>query len=87
MLRPCHSLDTDLIWQLSYYRFLLVAQRTKIESGQRVTSFTWLLRDKKSTIGKVALKVREEWREAAFMAGQAVCTSYPRPCTPVWLLE
>lgn len=67
---PMHA---DLIWQLAYYRFLLVAQRSKIESGQRVTSFTWLLKDKKSLVGKIGMRVREEWREAAFMVSHPIC--------------
>ncbi|KAF9036064.1 hypothetical protein BDZ89DRAFT_1061892 [Hymenopellis radicata] len=36
-----------LIWQLLYWKFLLVDRRDKIESGQRTTSFSWMLNDKR----------------------------------------
>ncbi|KAJ7499292.1 hypothetical protein FB451DRAFT_1384998 [Mycena latifolia] len=40
-----------LVWQLLYWKFVLVDRRAKIESGQRTTSFSFLLNDKRGLIG------------------------------------
>lgn len=60
------SMTAYLIWQLGYYRFVIVARKAKIKAG-RATSFTYLINDKKRLIGKIAAKVPEGWRESAFM--------------------
>jgi hypothetical protein len=52
------------------YQFLLVDRRAKIESGQRTTSFSFLLNDKHSAIGRMLSSVPRQYREASFMAGQ-----------------
>jgi hypothetical protein len=69
-----------LIWQLLYWKFVLVDQRPKIESGQRTTSFSFLLNDKRGTIGRALTKTRPERRVAYFMVGQflySVLTELP----------
>ncbi|KAJ7047734.1 hypothetical protein C8F04DRAFT_936264 [Mycena alexandri] len=59
-----------LIWQLLYWKFVLVDRRAKIESGQRTTSFSFLLNDKRGVIGRSLSSVPAAYREAAFMFGQ-----------------
>ncbi|CAF0853665.1 unnamed protein product [Adineta steineri] len=36
-----------LLWQVLYYAFIVYGRRDKVASGSRVTSYTWLLNDKK----------------------------------------
>ncbi|KAM0754855.1 hypothetical protein T439DRAFT_321909 [Meredithblackwellia eburnea MCA 4105] len=76
-LRPWRSIAISLtvytFWQILYYQFVIVARKEKIKQG-RATSFTFLINDKKRLIGKIAAKVPEAYREAAFMTGQAVYT-------------
>ena len=70
----------DGIWQMLYWKFVLVDRRTKIESGQRATSFIYLLNAKGSVIGSVLSKFQPQYREAAFMGGQlayAILTELP----------
>lgn len=59
-------------WQLLYWKFVLVDRRHKIESGQRTTSFTWLLSDKRGVIGRALSALPADSRIAAFMFGQLV---------------
>ncbi|KIK99702.1 hypothetical protein PAXRUDRAFT_465508 [Paxillus rubicundulus Ve08.2h10] len=59
-----------LIWQLLYWKFVLVDRRTKIESGERTTSFSFLLNDKHGAIGRALVRTRPERRTAYFMGGQ-----------------
>jgi len=69
-----------VVWQLLYWKFVLIDRRTKIASGQRTTSFSWLLNDKRGIIGQTMAAVPEQFREAAFMLGQlvyAVVTELP----------
>ncbi|KAK2466381.1 hypothetical protein APHAL10511_002023 [Amanita phalloides] len=61
-----------VIWQLLYWKFVLVNRREKIASGQRATSFSWLLNDKRGRIGKALSSTPPQHREHAFMAGQLV---------------
>ncbi|TBU32011.1 hypothetical protein BD311DRAFT_655358 [Dichomitus squalens] len=61
-----------LIWQLLYWKFVLIDRRAKVQSGQRITSFTWLLNDKRGAIGRALSKIPPEYREVSFMAGQLV---------------
>ncbi|KII95941.1 hypothetical protein PLICRDRAFT_96682 [Plicaturopsis crispa FD-325 SS-3] len=69
-----------MIWQLLYWKFVLIDRRSKIISGQRTTSFSFLLNDKRGVIGRSLSRVPEQFREAAFMLGQllyAVLTELP----------
>ncbi|KAJ6510206.1 hypothetical protein C8R47DRAFT_787252 [Mycena vitilis] len=69
-----------LSWQLLYWKFVLVDRRAKIESGQRTTSFSFLLNDKRGVIGRFLSSVPPAYREAAFLSGQlvyAVLTEVP----------
>lgn len=63
-----------LIWQGLYWKFVLVDRRTKIESGQRTTSLTFLLNDRRGVIGRALARVPRQYRELAFMAGQFAYT-------------
>ncbi|KAI0080689.1 hypothetical protein K474DRAFT_1589163 [Panus rudis PR-1116 ss-1] len=60
------------IWQLLYWKFVLIDRRKKIESGQRTTSFSYLLNDKRGIIGRALSSVRPEYREVSFMFGQSI---------------
>ncbi|KAJ6567235.1 hypothetical protein DFH09DRAFT_1314348 [Mycena vulgaris] len=69
-----------LIWQMLYWKFVLVDRRAKIESGQRTTSFSFLLNDKRGVIGRALSSLPAGTREAAFMFGQllySVLTEVP----------
>ncbi|EIW82477.1 hypothetical protein CONPUDRAFT_136970 [Coniophora puteana RWD-64-598 SS2] len=61
-----------VIWQLLYWKFVLVDRRTKIESGQRTTSFSFLLNDKRGAIGRMLSKIPPQYRILSFMGGQLV---------------
>jgi len=61
-----------LIWQMLYWKFVLVDRRKKIESGERATSFLFLTNSKGSIIGKALSKFPQQYREAVFMSGQLV---------------
>ncbi|OBZ76967.1 hypothetical protein A0H81_03679 [Grifola frondosa] len=75
-LYPIHALILSgiiyLIWQLLYWKFVLINRRAKVQSGQRATSFTYLLNDKRGIIGRALSTVPAESREIAFMFGQLV---------------
>ena len=49
---------------------VLIDRRKKIESGQRITSFSWLLNDKRGVIGRMLSAIKPENRELSFMVGQ-----------------
>ncbi|KAJ7688373.1 hypothetical protein B0H17DRAFT_938424 [Mycena rosella] len=69
-----------LSWQLLYWKFVLVDRRAKIESGQRMTSFSFLLNDKRGAIGRALSSIPPAYRETFFMSGQlvyAVLTEVP----------
>ncbi|XP_006460144.1 hypothetical protein AGABI2DRAFT_68552 [Agaricus bisporus var. bisporus H97] len=59
-------------WQLLYYKFVLVDRRHKIESGQRTTSFSYLLNDQRGVIGKFLSLIPPPYREKGFLGGQLV---------------
>lgn len=61
-----------LIWQLLYWKFVFINRRTKIQSGQRTTSLTYLLNDKRGVIGRALQATSPQRREVYFMAGQFV---------------
>ncbi|UJR30304.1 hypothetical protein I4U23_017841 [Adineta vaga] len=42
-----------LIWQALYYIFIVYGRRDKVESGSRITSYTWLLNDKKGFVARL----------------------------------
>ncbi|GAA5909656.1 hypothetical protein JCM6882_008456 [Rhodosporidiobolus microsporus] len=67
------GLGVYLFWQINYWYFVIQLRADKIKEG-RATSFTFMIADKRRLIGKIAAKVPEKWREAAFMGGQAVYT-------------
>ncbi|KAI0650133.1 hypothetical protein C8Q79DRAFT_998052 [Trametes meyenii] len=61
-----------LIWQLLYWKFVFLDRRAKVESGQRMTSFTFLLNSKRGVIGRTLSKIPPQYREFSFMLGQLV---------------
>ncbi|KAH9850061.1 hypothetical protein C2E23DRAFT_870278 [Lenzites betulinus] len=83
-LPPCRSLLLSailyMIWQLLYWKFVLIDRRAKVESGQRITSFTFLLNDKRGAIGRSLARIPPQYREISFMGGQlaySVVTELP----------
>lgn len=74
-----------LIWQTAYYYGIIVARKEKIEKQGRVTSFTYMLNNKKSLIGKTLAKIPEGRRESSFMAGQFVYTIVTMSPSLIWL--
>ncbi|KAF8520071.1 hypothetical protein JB92DRAFT_2896136 [Gautieria morchelliformis] len=69
-----------MVWQALYWKFVLIDRRKKIESGQRTTSFSFLLNDKRGAIGRMLSSVPPQYRESSFMAGQlayALITELP----------
>jgi len=59
-----------VIWQLLYWKFVMVNRRAKIESGERTTSFSFLINDKRGAIGRMLSGIAPQYRELAFMGGQ-----------------
>jgi hypothetical protein len=53
----------DLIWQVAYYYGIVVARKDKIEKEGRITSFTYMLHNKKSLIGKVRTRDSAQTRQ------------------------
>jgi hypothetical protein len=46
-----------VLWQILYYVFIVHGRREKVASGLRVTSYTWLLTNKKGFVARLAEKV------------------------------
>jgi hypothetical protein len=46
-----------LVWQILYYVFIVYGRREKVETGSRVTSYTWLLSDKKGFVSRLIQKL------------------------------
>ncbi|KAI8971661.1 hypothetical protein BDF20DRAFT_907330 [Mycotypha africana] len=71
-----YSTVAYLIWQTLYYLFIMVGRRSKVESGLRLTSYSWLLdtthTQKKSLIQKLAFSLGEEYKLEMFMLLQLV---------------
>lgn len=65
----------DSIWQLLYWKFVFIDRRTKVRSGQRTTSFSYLLNDKRGAIGRMLSATKPENRETSFMIGQLSMTN------------
>ncbi|ODN83434.1 hypothetical protein L202_01575 [Cryptococcus amylolentus CBS 6039] len=61
-----------IIWQATYYKFISIDRKTKIESGQRETSFHYMLNDKRGPIGKALKGVPAAHRELWFIFGQLI---------------
>lgn len=70
---------SDCSWQLLYWKFLLVDRRAKIDSGQRTTSFSYLLNDKRGFIGKSLASIPPKFREVFFICGQLRASLSPFP--------
>jgi len=51
-------------------QFVLVDRKEKIESGQRTTSFSFLLNDKRGAIGRILSRIPPNYRLISFMGGQ-----------------
>ena len=49
---------------------MLIDRRAKVQSGQRITSFTYLLNDKRGAIGRALAAIPPAYREVSFMGGQ-----------------
>ena len=45
-----------LVWQILYYIFIVYGRREKVARGLRVTSYTWLLNDKKGFVSNLITK-------------------------------
>lgn len=83
-LNPLHALLFSsviyCIWQGLYWQFVYIGKKAKVDSGQRVTSFSYLLADKRGAIGKALSSVPEDTRVFSFMLGQfsmsPLCFSY-----------
>ncbi|KAJ3736457.1 hypothetical protein DFJ43DRAFT_620909 [Lentinula guzmanii] len=75
-LNPLHALVLSgglyLVWQLLYWKFVLIDRREKIESGQRTTSMSWMLNNKRGVIGKALCSIPPNTRIPAFMFGQLI---------------
>ncbi|KAG0336658.1 hypothetical protein BG004_007951 [Podila humilis] len=64
-----------LVWQIAYYLLVVVRWREKVESGKRVTSYTWLLSDPKGgVIAKTAHTFGEKYSIPTFMGLQLIYT-------------
>lgn len=77
----------DLVWQLFYYYGVIVARKEEIEKQGRITSFTYMLNNKKSLIGKTLAKIKPQNREFSFMAGQFVYTIVTMAPSAIWLYD
>lgn len=53
-----------------YIQFVYVSRRAKIESGERTTSLSFLLNNKRGLIGRALAAIKPEYRPESFMAGQ-----------------
>ncbi|KAG8963308.1 hypothetical protein FRC00_006951 [Tulasnella sp. 408] len=62
------------IWQGLYWKLVLVDRKAKVESGQRTTSFSYLLNDKRGAIGRMLQSVSAQYRLPGFMFGQLLYT-------------
>ncbi|KAG8862590.1 hypothetical protein FRB96_001148 [Tulasnella sp. 330] len=63
-----------IIWQGLYWKIILVDRKSKVESGERTTSFGWLLHDKRGVIGRMLQNIPPQYRILSFMTGQLVYT-------------
>lgn len=77
----------DLVWQIFYYYGVIVARKEEIEKQGRITSFTYMLSNKRSFIGKTLAKVKPQYREVSFMIGQFVYTIVTMAPSSIWLYD
>ncbi|KAI7871209.1 hypothetical protein BDF14DRAFT_1764356 [Spinellus fusiger] len=64
-----------ILWQTLYFLFIMVGRREKVESGLRLTSYSWLLNDthgKKGFIQRTAFIFGEKYKLYMFMLLQLV---------------
>jgi hypothetical protein len=72
-----------IIWQTLYFVFIMVQRREKVEKGLRLTSYSWLLDDRKGKNGiiqKVAFALGARYKLQMFMLLQLtynICTVLP----------
>ncbi|VDC06239.1 unnamed protein product [Peniophora sp. CBMAI 1063] len=59
-----------LFWQTCYWKFVWVNRRTKIQSGERTTSLTFFLNNKRGWVGKLLVATPPERRAVYYMMGQ-----------------
>lgn len=76
-----------LIWQVGYYYGIIVARKNEIEQQGKMTSFTYMLHNKRSIIGKTLAKIPPAKREVSFMAGQFVYTIVTMAPSAIWLYD
>ncbi|CAO3622664.1 unnamed protein product [Mucor hiemalis] len=70
-----YSTTAYIIWQTLYYMLIMVGRRDKVESGLRLTSYSWLLDDthgKKGFIQNTAFMFGAKWKLEMFMLLQLV---------------
>lgn len=70
-----YSTVAYLIWQALYYVFIIVRRREKVESGLRLTSYSWLLDDRhgrKGLIQRAAFVFGSKYKIYMFMLLQFV---------------
>ncbi|KAG2209169.1 uncharacterized protein EV154DRAFT_503097 [Mucor mucedo] len=70
-----YSTTAYVIWQSLYYLFIMVGRKDKVESGLRLTSYSWLLDDthgKKGFIQNTAFMFGAKWKAEMFMFLQLV---------------
>ncbi|KAI7907093.1 uncharacterized protein BX663DRAFT_482766 [Cokeromyces recurvatus] len=63
------------VWQTLYYIFIMVGRRSKVESGLRLTSYSWLLDDthgKRGFIQKMAFAFGPKYKLEMFMLLQLI---------------
>ncbi|CAH7672705.1 hypothetical protein BY996DRAFT_4577767 [Phakopsora pachyrhizi] len=72
------------IWQLLYYRYVIVARANKILDLGRPTSFTYMLNSKTGLISKLLRKVRPDRRVKCFMISQYFYTIFTMLPSLIW---
>ncbi|KAF9414408.1 hypothetical protein BGZ94_000404 [Podila epigama] len=70
-----YAIALYLTWQIAYYLLVVVRWREKVQSGKRVTSYTWLLNDPKGgLIARTAHTFGEKYSIPTFMGLQLIYT-------------
>ncbi|KAI8890648.1 hypothetical protein K501DRAFT_281637 [Backusella circina FSU 941] len=78
-----YSTAAYIVWQTLYYAFIIVGKRDKVESGLRITSYSWILNDtngQKGFIQNAAFMFGAKWKLEMFMLLQLtynIVTSVP----------
>lgn len=76
-----------LAWQTGYYYGIIVARKAEIEKKGKITSFTYMLHNKRSLIGKTLAKIPPKHRELSFMVGQYIYTIVTMAPSVIWLYD